>query len=80
MVSRATAEGLIKRNEGHNERPFVLSRSFYAGTQKYGAIWTGDNKAEWGHLAIATPMLLTIGMTGLTFSGAGDRELCSCAH
>ena len=31
---RATAEGLVKRNPGHNERPFVLSRSFYAGSQK----------------------------------------------
>eukprot|EP01043_Picozoa_sp_COSAG02_P017594 COSAG02_NODE_800_length_17049_cov_14.510737_12_plen_980_part_00 len=67
---RATAEGLIKRNADQNDRPFVLSRSFYAGSQKWGAIWTGDNKADWSHLAISTPMLLTIGMTGLPFSGA----------
>ena len=26
------------------DRPFVLSRAFYAGTQRIGAIWTGDNE------------------------------------
>ena len=31
LFQRATAEGLIKRNEGENVRPFVLSRSFFAG-------------------------------------------------
>ncbi|XP_021038096.1 neutral alpha-glucosidase C isoform X2 [Mus caroli] len=30
----ATAEGLIQRSKG-KERPFVLSRSFFAGSQKY---------------------------------------------
>ena len=35
-IHRATYEGLILRNE--NKRPFTLSRAFYAGTQKYGAI------------------------------------------
>ena len=34
------------------ERPFVLSRAFFAGSQKYGAIWTGDNKAAWDHLEV----------------------------
>lgn len=34
----ATAEGLIQRSEG-KERPFVLSRSFFAGSQKYGKEW-----------------------------------------
>ena len=35
-------------------RPFVLSRAFWAGSQRFGAIWTGDNKAEWGHLKVET--------------------------
>lgn len=51
------------------KRPFVLSRAFFAGTQRYGAIWTGDNAAKWDHLAISTPMLLTIGISGVPFSG-----------
>merc|ERR1712159_683856 len=65
----ATAQGQVKRSGG-NARPFVLSRAYFAGSQNWGAIWTGDNKADWGHLAISTPMLLTQGIAGLPFSGA----------
>ena len=35
-----------------------------------GAIWTGDNKAEWGHLKASLPMILSVGVAGLIFSGA----------
>jgi alpha 1,3-glucosidase len=70
----ATAEGLRKRGfkeQGPDgDRPFVLSRAFFAGTQRIGAIWTGDNGADWDHLEVSVPMLLTIGVTGLPFSGA----------
>lgn len=44
------------------QRPFVLTRAFWAGSQKFGAMWTGDNTAEWGHLKIANPMLLSINL------------------
>jgi len=70
LFQRATAEGLIRRNPGENERPFVLSRSFFAGSQKYGAIWTGDNESAWSHLKIATPMLLSLNAAALSFVGA----------
>ncbi|KAF9436979.1 hypothetical protein BGZ76_002382 [Entomortierella beljakovae] len=69
MFHSATAQGLTQRNETL-QRPFVLSRAFFAGSQRYGAIWTGDNMATWEHLDIASPMLLTIGIAGLPFSGA----------
>ncbi|NXU81320.1 GANC glucosidase, partial [Oreotrochilus melanogaster] len=75
----ATAEGLIRRSSG-KERPFVLTRSFFAGSQKYGAVWTGDNTAEWAYLKISIPMLLTISIAGISFCGAdvggfiGDPE------
>ncbi|XP_005211697.1 neutral alpha-glucosidase C isoform X4 [Bos taurus] len=75
----ATTEGLIQRSKG-KERPFVLTRSFFAGSQKYGAVWTGDNTAEWSHLKISIPMLLTLSVTGISFCGAdvggfiGDPE------
>ncbi|XP_054826887.1 neutral alpha-glucosidase C isoform X2 [Eublepharis macularius] len=65
----ATAEGLIRRNGGL-ERPFVLTRSFFAGSQRYGAVWTGDNKADWSYLKISIPMLLTISVAGISFCGA----------
>ncbi|CAM9234956.1 unnamed protein product [Chrysoparadoxa australica] len=69
-MQRATAEGLVMRSPEANARPFVLSRSFYAGSQRWGAIWTGDNTATWEHLAAATPMLLSMGIAGLPFVGA----------
>jgi len=67
---RATAEGQVQRSGDLDLRPFVLSRAFYAGSQRFGAIWTGDNKAEWSHLQAAAPMLLSMGLGGLTFAGA----------
>ncbi|KAM4690401.1 neutral alpha-glucosidase C [Rhinophrynus dorsalis] len=75
----STTEGLTRRSSGQ-ERPFVLTRSFFAGSQRYGAVWTGDNKAEWEYLKISIPMLLTLSVTGITFCGAdvggfvGDPE------
>uniref|UniRef100_A0A7S4K6T3 Glucosidase II subunit alpha n=1 Tax=Odontella aurita TaxID=265563 RepID=A0A7S4K6T3_9STRA len=71
LFQRATAGGLIRRNTpDKNVRPFVLSRSFFAGSQRYGAIWTGDNLAEWSHLEVAAPMLLSMNSAALTFVGA----------
>ena len=71
LFHRATAEGQIRRNKPNQDvRPFVLSRSFFAGSQKYGAIWTGDNTAEWEHLVVAAPMLLNLNTAALSFVGA----------
>lgn len=68
-VHKATAEGQIRRSGGRL-RPFVLSRAFFAGSQRYGAVWTGDNTAEWEHLRISIPMCLSFGLAGLAFCGA----------
>lgn len=65
----ATANGLLKRGNG-KDRPFVLSRAFFAGSQRHGAVWTGDNTADWEHLRSSVPMILTLGLTGMSFSGA----------
>eukprot|EP00117_Sycon_ciliatum_P017449 scpid32873/ scgid16435/ Neutral alpha-glucosidase AB; Alpha-glucosidase 2; Glucosidase II subunit alpha len=69
LQPQATGEGQVARSGGR-DRPFVLSRAFFAGSQRFGAIWTGDNTADWGHLKASMPMLLSIGLTGLTFAGA----------
>ncbi|KAJ0002884.1 hypothetical protein NQD34_008033 [Periophthalmus magnuspinnatus] len=68
-VHMATAEGLIQRSGGV-ERPFVLTRAFFAGSQRFGAVWTGDNAAEWDHLKISIPMCLSLGLVGISFCGA----------
>ncbi|OLL26343.1 Neutral alpha-glucosidase AB, partial [Neolecta irregularis DAH-3] len=69
LFHNSTASGVSHRTL-KQLRPFVLSRSFYAGSQRVGAIWTGDNTAHWSHLEIATPMLLSNGIAGMAFSGA----------
>ena len=66
--SRATFDGL--RTLKPNQRPYVLTRSTYAGGQRYAATWTGDNSSSWSGLRISTPMLESLGLSG--FSMAGD--------
>ena len=66
--ARATYEGLLKLRP--NERPFVLTRATYAGGQRYGFTWTGDNAATWNHLRLATQMVLNLGISGIPFVGA----------
>ena len=66
--ARATYEGLLKLRP--NERPFVLTRATFAGGQRYGFTWTGDNSATWNHLRLATQMVLNLGLSGIPFVGA----------
>ena len=35
-----------------------------------GAVWTGDNMAEWSHLKMSLPMIMSMSITGISFSGA----------
>jgi len=61
-------DGHLKRDP--NDRPFILTRSFFAGSQRFAAHWTGDNQAQFTHLDKATPMLLSLGLAGYAFVGA----------
>ncbi|MGH9530603.1 MAG: TIM-barrel domain-containing protein [Terriglobales bacterium] len=65
--SRATYEGLLKLRP--DERPFVLTRATFAGGQRYGFTWTGDNSSTWNHLRLATQQLLNLGLSGISFVG-----------
>ncbi|XP_061700761.1 neutral alpha-glucosidase C isoform X2 [Syngnathoides biaculeatus] len=65
----AAVDGLLTRSGG-TERPFVLSRAFFAGTQRLGAVWTGDNLSTWEYLKISIPMCLSMCVTGISFCGA----------
>lgn len=51
------------------ERPFTLTRSTYAGGQRYGAVWLGDNCSWFEHLRHSIPMLLNMGLSGFPFAG-----------
>lgn len=67
-MARATYQGLEKLQS--RKRPFVLSRSGYAGLQKWAALWTGDNTSTWEHLRLNVSMVLNLGLSGLAFTGA----------
>ncbi len=50
-------------------RPFVLTRDMYAGSQRWAALWTGDNASTWEHLQMSLPMNMNIGLSGVAFVG-----------
>lgn len=64
----ATYNSLVKRN--NYKRPFILTRSFYSGSQRSAAMWTGDNMAKWEYLKESIPMVLTMNVAGFPFAGA----------
>jgi alpha-glucosidase len=65
-MARASYEGL-RRYLG--ERPFVLTRSGFAGVQRWSACWMGDNSSWWEHLEMAMPQLMNMGLSGVPFVG-----------
>lgn len=77
---KATYDGMIKRDTSQNIRPHVLTRSFFAGSQKWAVVWTGDTGATWDHLRITVPQLLSLSLCGNSNCGgnvcgfAGDSE------
>lgn len=69
----ATYDAMLSRSkdeDAHPVRPFILTRSFYSGSQRMGAMWTGDNQAQWSHLEASIPMVLSMGISGFPFAGA----------
>ena len=67
-MAQAAYRGLEKLRP--TERSFVLTRSGYAGVQRWSAVWTGDNQSLWEHLEMSLPMLCNLGLSGVAFVGA----------
>ncbi|WP_350291317.1 glycoside hydrolase family 31 protein [uncultured Croceitalea sp.] len=68
QMIRATFDGIKKFS--FPQRPFVLTRAGYSGTQRYCATWTGDNVATWEHLWIANVQMQRMCMSGYSFVGS----------
>ena len=68
LYARTTSQGVKERTTPHR-RPFVLTRSFYAGAQRFAAMWTGDNLSTWEHMAVGISMVLSNNIAGMGFSG-----------
>ncbi|HEX6923625.1 MAG TPA: TIM-barrel domain-containing protein, partial [Bacillales bacterium] len=68
LMEQSTYEGMKKLLGG--KRPFVLTRAGFSGIQRYSAVWTGDNRSFWEHLAMTLPMCMNLGVAGVPFCGS----------
>ncbi|MEM8513812.1 oligosaccharide 4-alpha-D-glucosyltransferase [Massilia sp. MP_M2] len=64
--ARLIAEGY--KREFPAERPFILMRAGYSGSQRFGMIpWSGDVSRSWGGLQSQMEISLQMGMQGLAY-------------
>ncbi|MGW5423645.1 glycoside hydrolase family 31 protein [Streptomyces sp. NPDC003943] len=66
-MARAGYEGL--RRLRPEERPFLFSRSGWAGMQRYGGTWSGDVSTGWPGLRASLALVLGLGLCGVPYSG-----------
>ncbi|MEU8775616.1 glycoside hydrolase family 31 protein [Streptomyces sp. NPDC048606] len=66
-MARAGWEGLVRLRP--DERPFLFSRSGWAGMQRYGGTWSGDVESSWEGLRSSLALVLGLGLCGVPYSG-----------
>lgn len=81
---RATRQALLKRRPG--VRPFVLTRSNFAGLGALGAHWFGDNNSTWSDYRVQLPQMLAytavhqvsmVGSDVCGFNGEATENMCA---
>ncbi|MGW4306461.1 glycoside hydrolase family 31 protein [Streptomyces californicus] len=66
-MARAGYEGLLRWRP--EERPFLFSRSGWAGMQRYGGTWSGDVSTGWPGLRASLSLVVGLGLCGVPYSG-----------
>ena len=80
-MARSSFESALQY--GNGRRPFVLTRSGFAGVQRYAAVWSGDNTAKEEYLTGGVLLNNQMGLSGIPFVGPdlggyigdGNKEL-----
>jgi len=67
QMARSSYEAGLKYNNGN--RPFVLTRSAFAGVQRYSAVWSGDNTASDEGLLSGVLLNSQMSLSGIPFVG-----------
>ena len=68
FMHKASYEALLEKYE-NKIRPFILTRSFYIGSHKYSAMWTGDSKSNFDSLKNTISMMISLSISGYSFIG-----------
>ena len=66
-MAQAGHSGLLQLRP--SERPFILSRSGWAGMQRHGGTWSGEMATEWAGLRASLSLVVGLGLCGVPFSG-----------
>jgi alpha-glucosidase len=68
LMDRAGWEGLAAARP--DRRPFVFSRSGWAGMARWSASWTGDSESTWDGLRQQVATIVGLGLSGVPFTGS----------
>ncbi len=52
------------------KRPYIISRSTYAGAGRWGSHWLGDNFSTWEMMRYSVTQMMNFNMYGITLVGA----------
>lgn len=88
MMSKTTNQYLTNNADYPNkdDRPFVLTRSTFAGSGRFTSHWLGDNWREWRYMNYSIAGIMNMNMFGIPHTGADvcgffgekrDDEMCA---
>jgi alpha-glucosidase len=67
LMNRTGYEGLARARPEH--RPFIVSRSGWAGMQRWAWNWTGDVASTWVSMRQQMATVIGLGLSGVPYSG-----------